>query len=79
MSNDRKKSVYPIICPCCGEGAIEERHDICMVCGWEDDEIQNVNHLYAGGANKASLQLHRAIFDQLRKLNAEYMWCSKWK
>lgn len=49
---------YPKKCPCCNEGIIEERYDICDICGWEDDKIQNLDRSFAGGANKLSLIDH---------------------
>jgi len=49
---------YPRKCPCCNEGIIEEKYDICDVCGWEDDKLQNADRSLAGGANKLSLTDH---------------------
>ncbi|MGI6499218.1 MAG: CPCC family cysteine-rich protein [Oscillospiraceae bacterium] len=40
-------------CPCCGsEAQLEEEggYEICMVCGWEDDEYQR-DHPNETGAN----------------------------
>ena len=70
---------YPCKCVCCGEGIINEMHDICLVCGWEDDEVQNYDVEFSGGANKKSLRIHRESFEQLRKKNKEYKWCNTWK
>ena len=44
-------------CPVCGKFEFEERgsYDICKVCGWEDDQIQEEDHNYKGGANKMSV------------------------
>jgi hypothetical protein len=33
--------------------------DICPLCGWEDDGIQNGDPDYVGGANRLSLREHR--------------------
>lgn len=30
----------PYKCKVCGMGDIEQSYDICMFCGWEDDDIQ---------------------------------------
>ena len=79
MLNLNMGSEYPKECPCCREGTISDFHDVCMICGWEDDEVQNSNPLYAGGANKQSLEQHRATFSELRKKNKSYMWCNTWK
>lgn len=48
---------YP--CPCCKYlTRIEEEYgtyDICPVCWWEDDEIQQASPDLEGGANEVSL------------------------
>lgn len=51
--------MYPRKCVCCQDGLIEECHDICSVCGWEDDRVQNEDELFRGGANKESLREFR--------------------
>ena len=65
---------YPCICPCCHEGYIESLHDICSICGWEDDEVQNYDENYSGGANKLSLRDYRIEFENKRKMNPLYRW-----
>lgn len=72
-------NTYPHICACCKEGMVEDIHDICLVCGWEDDEVQNDNEEFSGGANKDSLSEHRVKFQELRKQKKNYMWCNTWK
>ena len=44
-------------CPVCGEHEFEESggYEICPVCGWEDDALQEAQPDYEGGANKMSL------------------------
>lgn len=50
----RKNHVdYNTVCACCG--AEVERYDICEVCGWQDDDVQNGDPDYRGGANTMSL------------------------
>ena len=66
-------------CPCCNEGTIHDYHDICLICGWEDDEVQNDEPSYVGGANKDSLEQHRVAFQKDRLHNKKYMWCNTWK
>ena len=47
---------YP--CPCCGFLVLEESlgsYEICRICGWEDDEVQQRWPGYRGGANVESL------------------------
>lgn len=79
MLNTNIQYDYPKECPCCKEGTIHDIHDICMVCGWEDDEVQNADPSYFGGANKDSLEQHEKRFQQLRMKNKRYMWCNTWK
>ncbi len=53
------KRKFPMLCPCCEEGKIDEPHGICPVCGWEDDKLQNVDENLSGGANTLTLKEHR--------------------
>jgi len=50
-------------CPCCGFETLEEAppgtFDICVVCGWEDDNVQFDDPDYGGGANVDSLRQHQ--------------------
>ena len=43
-------------CPCCKCYTIEEEYDICPVCYWEYDEVQNGDPDFSGGANDLSLR-----------------------
>lgn len=79
MSNVSIPYNYPKKCLCCNEGTIQDFHDVCLICGWEDDEIQNDDPTYGGGANKDSLEQHREAFLQERSHNKRYMWCNTWK
>lgn len=67
---------YPIKCPCCSEGTIKSLHDVCLVCGWEDDVVQNEDENFSGGANKLSLSEYRQNFRKLREENKDYKWVS---
>jgi hypothetical protein len=51
-------------CVCCGQKTLEikSRYDICEVCGWEDDPIQNDDPDYVGGANSISLNMAKDAF-----------------
>lgn len=47
---------YP--CPCCGFTTFSKpsgSYDICVICGWEDDNLQLRYPGLAGGANDRSL------------------------
>lgn len=56
---DSKQGREAYACVCCGELTMDERppgtHQICPVCGWEDDRAQYKDPDYAGGANRYSL------------------------
>jgi len=69
-------------CPCCGyltfEGALAS-YDICSVCSWEDDAIQEEDPTYSGGANNISLmeaQEVSQILSALQKMFAplSHVW-----
>ena len=57
-------------CPCCGKKGFEERgiSDVCIFCGWEDDEVQEDDADYRGGANKMSLNEARAAYKAGKKV-----------
>ena len=43
------------LCPVCGEYTFTGTGDICPVCGWEHDKVQEKDPSFAGGANKKCL------------------------
>lgn len=47
-------------CSCCGYKTLVEgtrdSYEICVVCYWEDDFVQNEDPDYEGGANEVSLR-----------------------
>lgn len=52
------------ICACCGNPLRfqYECNEICPVCGWEDDDIQNDDPDFDGGANDMSLNEAKAAY-----------------
>lgn len=51
-------------CPSCGFLVFGEppgSHEICDLCGWEDDHVQLAHPAMAGGANKRSLAQSQAF------------------
>ncbi len=50
-------------CPVCGKYVFAEAHDICPVCGWENDRVQLEDPDFAGGANKISLNEARRKYE----------------
>jgi anaerobic ribonucleoside-triphosphate reductase len=51
-----------LLCLCCEALSVVERgtHEICDVCGWEDDPVQAADHEYGGEANALSLSKAKA-------------------
>lgn len=51
-------------CPVCGKYEFPEKDsfNICPICGWEDDGVQNDDHNCAGGANSLSVNEARIEF-----------------
>lgn len=52
-------------CSCCGYLTLPESqgsYEICELCGWQDDEVQQRWPGYAGGANEPSLCAAQAAF-----------------
>ena len=49
-------------CACCGYKTVKEEYDICPVCGWEQDNVQERFIGLRGGANKLCLAEARELF-----------------
>ena len=49
-------------CACCGKMTVEEGFDICPVCGWEKDTVQERFIGFRGGANRLCLAEARESF-----------------
>lgn len=65
-------------CICCGLGYVDDGgDDICIVCGWQDDDIQNDDPDFAGGANTLPLNEYRKDFEEKRKKDPTYIWEEK--
>lgn len=56
------------ICPCCGLMRVEI-WDICEICDWQNDLLQNSRPDYAGGANRESLNNYKEKW--IRSQNAK--------
>lgn len=48
-------------------------HDICPICFWENDPIQNDNEKYVGGANDISLSEAKANYQKFGAVKQEYI------
>lgn len=56
------------LCPVCRKSvfAVRSAYDVCDICGWEDDSLQDDDHTYCGGANYPSVnqaQMHLWLFE----------------
>lgn len=59
-------SIQPVRrCACCGYLTVTEEYDICAVCGWEADNVQEANPSFSGGANKPSLDDARSSYAEM--------------
>ena len=71
-------------CPCCGYKTLSEpaqgTYEICELCGWEDDLVQNRDPDYQGGANGICLReaQHEFLKNSLSS-TGEYEKDSEWK
>lgn len=68
------KKVEQHLCPVCNEINIEEEFDICSVCGWVSNSVQNDENDFEEGPNKLSLNQYREWFKLKRKLDPNYTW-----
>ncbi|MBR5765589.1 MAG: hydrolase [Lachnospiraceae bacterium] len=61
----KKEDSEKFKCPCCGYYTLPGAgaYDICPVCFWEDDPVQEDDPDYAGGANDLSLNECRKNFE----------------
>jgi hypothetical protein len=57
-------------CRCCGFDTIEDTYNICKVCQWQQDDVQEDNPWMAGGANKESLRQSQAKYIKLESSKA---------
>ena len=66
VESPRKPVDGLVECPCCKSMSFEEAGvwDICSVCGWEDDPVQE-KYPEAGGANKVSLRQAQENFARI--------------
>ncbi len=63
ISAKDKEFREPHKCPVCGEYEFSQQgsYEICDVCGWEDDSLQETDPDY-GGANWETLKGYKALY-----------------
>ena len=63
-------------CPCCGYLTFDDEpcgtFEICPVCYWEDDNVQNGDPSYEGGANGISLNEAKENFRKYGSVKQEF-------
>ena len=62
-------------CACCGFNTIEEKgsYEICEICYWEDDGVQEADPWFEGGANKPSLYQAQLNFKQYGAMEERFV------
>lgn len=75
LKNSGDKMKYK--CPCCNRNTMDNSdplfHDICPVCYWKNDPIQNEDENYCGGANKVSLAQARINYLEFGASSEEFV------
>lgn len=73
IKNDNNKSEL-FRCPCCGFYTLpgSGNFDICPVCFWEDDPVQEDDPDFAGGANETSLNESRKNYERFHACEERY-------
>ena len=59
-------------CPVCGKYLFEDgpgSYEICPICDWEDDLVQEENPDYRGGANHESLNEYKKKWEERNEEN----------
>ena len=65
------KQVRP--CACCGYLTVLEEYDICPVCFWEADDVQERDPTFKGGANGMSLLQAQESFRTIRASSPRWL------
>lgn len=54
------------MCKCCGKYELDKDslYQVCPICGWESDPVQEDNPDLEGGANELSLNQYKEKYNQ---------------
>lgn len=57
------------MCKCCGKYELDNNSlfEVCPICGWESDPVQENDPNYSGGANKKSLNEYKKEYEKSKK------------
>lgn len=73
----KRRTVMKYQCPCCGCYTYDEEPSgtgyICPVCYWEDDNVQQKDSTFAGGANFVCLDEARANYIKMGACESRYV------
>jgi hypothetical protein len=59
-----------IKCPVCNQHTFTVEYELCPICSWQQDSIQEDDHAFSGGANKLCLNDFKAAWlNSLRKIS----------
>lgn len=61
-------------CKCCGEYKFNYEFEICPICGWQNDPIQNEDENFFGGANDLSLRKYKYYYNKgIKNVNEHFI------
>lgn len=55
------------VCACCEKGVVGF-FDICKICGWQNDDLQNREPDFDGGANEMSLNEAKQAYKEGKEI-----------
>jgi len=62
--DDKNYEQAPYKCKMCSMDEIPHSFEICRICGWQDDIVQNADQDYEGGANDLSFNQYKNVWQK---------------